>query len=87
MNNKDKKEILKKKLGLVVKKLRGRKSQFILGSEYDISSSLLSTIERGLKDPQYTTFYRIAEALNVKPSQLMSMIEETLPDDFTFVDI
>ena len=68
--NKKKQKILNS-LAVNIQKLRGRKSQFLVASENDISISIISTIERGLKDPQLTTFFKLAHALNVKPHKLM----------------
>ncbi len=82
----EKKKLIMKILGENVIRLRGEKSQFILASENDISSSIISTIERGLKDPQLTTFFKIAEALNIKPSELLQKIEQKLPKDFSLID-
>lgn len=82
----EKKKLIMKILGESVVHLRGAKSQFILASENDISSSIISTIERGLKDPQLTTFFKIAEALNVKPFELLQEIEQKLPKDFSLID-
>ena len=81
-----KKKLIMKILGESIVRLRGDKSQFILASENDISSSIISTIERGLKDPQLTTFFKIAEALNLKPSELLQEIENQLPKDFSLID-
>ena len=82
----EKKKLIMRILGESVIRLRGEKSQFILASENDISSSIISTIERGLKDPQLTTFFKIAEALNLKPSELLLEIENQLPKDFSLID-
>ena len=82
----EKKKLIMRILGESVIRLRGEKSQFILASENDISSSIISMIERGLKDPQLTTFFKIAEALNMKPSELLREIENQLPKDFSLID-
>lgn len=82
----EKKKLIMKILGETLVRLRGEKSQFMLASENDISCSIVSTIERGIKDPQLTTFFKIAEALNMKPSELLMEIEKSLPKDFTFID-
>ena len=82
----EKKKLIMRILSESVIRLRGEKSQFILASENDISSSIISTIERGLKDPQLTTFFKIAEALNMKPSELLLEIENQLPKDFSLID-
>ena len=83
--NKKKQKILNS-LAVNIQKLRGRKSQFLVASENDISISIISTIERALKDPQLTTFFKLAQALNVKPHKLMKLIEDDLPQDFSLID-
>lgn len=81
-----KKDMILKALAQVVISLRANKSQFILASENDISVSIISTIERGLKDPQLTTVFRLAEALNVEPGELMNLIKQKLPKDFSMIE-
>lgn len=80
------KNLIMKTLGKTIKKLRGEQSQFMLASENDISVSIISTVERGMKDPQFTTLFKIAEALNIKPSELVKLVENQLPEDFTLID-
>ena len=69
------KKLIMKILGENIQRLRGDKSQFILSSENDISCSIISTVERGLKDPQFTTLFKFAEALNIKTSELVKLVE------------
>lgn len=78
--------LIMKVLGENIRRLRGDKSQFILAGENDISCSIISTVERGIKDPQFTTLFKIAEALNIKPSELVRLVEKDLPDGFTLID-
>ena len=82
----EKKKIILKSLAKQARKLRGEKSQFILSSEYDISVSIISTIERALKDPQITTIFKLAEAYNIKASELVKLIEDGLPENFSLID-
>jgi len=87
MKTDDKKKILLKTLAIKIKDLRGNKSQFLLSSEYDISTSIISTVERGLKDPQFTTVFKLAEALGVRPYKFIKLIEENLPEGFSLIDV
>lgn len=80
------KKLIKQALCKVVKKLRGQKSNFIFGSENDISTSILSSIENCKKDPQLTTIFRLAEALNISTSDFVKMINDELPKDFYFIE-
>lgn len=83
--DKNKKQILKL-LGKHARELRGERSQFILASKNDISVSIISTIERAMKDPQLTTVFKLAEALNIKPSEFIKLIENDLPKNFSMID-
>lgn len=83
--NENKQKILEA-LAVITKELRRDKSQFLLSFENDISVSILSTIERGLKDPQLTTIFKLAEALEIKPHEFIKLIEEKLPSDFSMID-
>lgn len=83
--DKNKKQILKL-LGKHARELHGERSQFILASENDISVSIISTIERAMKDPQLTTVFKLAEALNIKPSEFIKLIENDLPKNFSMID-
>lgn len=51
-------------------------SQEVVSGLTGIGCTHLSAIERGTRKPTLETFYRIAEALRVKPSALMAAIEE-----------
>ena len=80
-----KKQILES-LSKVVQELRGEKSQFKFCAENNISISIISTIERGIKDPQLTTIFKIAEAFNIAPEELISLISKKLPKNFSIID-
>lgn len=82
-----KKEIVKQAIARTVTRLRGNKSQFILGAEYDIPSSVLSDLERALKDPQLTTLLKLANAFGLSISEFMKEFEKELPQDFTACEI
>ena len=82
----DKKQTILNALALTLKELRKGKSQFIFSSENDISISIISMIERGLKDPQLTTIFKLAEACNVSPSKFLSKISEKLPPNFFLIE-
>lgn len=79
----NKKKIIFMAIGKAIKRLRGNKSQYMLGAEYDIPSSVLSDLERGVKDPQLTTIFKIANAFNIKVSDFIKEVEIELPKDFS----
>lgn len=67
-------------VGRVIQRYREEKkqSQELLSGFAGIGRTHLSAIERGERKPTLETFFKIAEALGVRPSQLMAAIEEEL---------
>lgn len=78
-----KKKIIFSAIAKTVKRLRGKKSQFMLGAEYDIPSSVLSDLERAVKDPQLTTLFKLSGAFGLTISQFMKELEKDLPENFS----
>ena len=81
-----KKKIICKLIGEKLKQLRTQKSQTLFVYEAGISSSIVSCLERGIKDPQITTLWKISESLGLKLSDFIKLIETELPDDWGFLD-
>lgn len=69
-----------KVVGLVIQQYREQRglSQEVVSGLAGIGRTHLSAIERGERKPTLETFFRLSEALNIKPSELMAMIEEAL---------
>lgn len=65
-------------VGRVIQRYRKSRglSQEVVSGLAGIGCTHISAIERGTRKPTLETFYRIAEALRVKPSALMAAIEE-----------
>ena len=78
--------LLQKTLSIVIRKYRGWRSISRLSNEIGLSKSIWSDLENGKKDIQLSTFFRIAEALDIKPSKLLLDIEDILGDDFSFIE-
>ena len=51
-------------------------SQEIVSGLANIGRTHLSAIERGVRKPTLETFFRLAEAMNASPSELMKQIEK-----------
>ena len=66
-----------KKLGLIIaaERIKRKMTQEQLSSRASISRSHLAAIECGQKKPKIDTLWRIAEALSVKLSNLIAMME------------
>ena len=82
----EKKKLICKVAGQALKMIRGKKSLYMLSAEYEISTSLLSSLERGLKDPQLTTVFKLSEALGIKASDFVKIIEQELPNGFSLIE-
>ena len=68
------------KVGKAIQACREEKglSQEIVSGLADIGRTHLSAIERGVRKPTLETFFRLAEAMQIKPSELMKKIEHEL---------
>ena len=67
-------------VGQVLQRKREQKklSQEVVSGLAGIGRTHLSAIERGERKPTLETFFKIAEALNTRPSVLLAEIEEEL---------
>lgn len=81
----EQKQILKKATAKVIKSQR-KKSITKSADEIGMGKSLWADLENGVKDPQLSTFWRIAEGLDIKPHILVEMIEKELGENFSFLE-
>lgn len=68
------------KLGRAIQKARENKklSQEVVSGLAGIGRTHLSAIERGERKPTLDTFFKLSEALGMKPSELLAQIENEL---------
>lgn len=66
-----------KLVGKIILEYRNNKclSQEVLSGLADIGRTHLSAIERGVRKPTLETLFKIADALGVKPSDMVKKIE------------
>jgi transcriptional regulator with XRE-family HTH domain len=66
--------------GLVLRELRRERglSQEALALEADLQRNYISLIERGINQPTITTIFKLAEALQVRPREMVRLVEELL---------
>ena len=83
----DKKDKILQALAKIIRTKRGNHSITQLSLCADVSKSIWAMIEKGNRDTQLTTFFRIAEALYMKPSELLKEIENELGDDFSSISL
>ena len=67
-------------VGRVIQRVREQKklSQEVVSGLAGIGRTHLSAIERGERKPTLETFFRIADALGLRPSVLMSEVEKEI---------
>lgn len=67
-------------VGQVLRRFREQKnqSQELVSGFAGIGRTHLSAIERGERKPTLDTFFKIADALGIKPSVIIAAIEEEL---------
>ncbi len=84
----DKKALLLKIVGEIIKEQRQAKNKGILlhAYEYDIPSSSLSLIEKGKRDIQLSTLWKIANSFDMTMGEFISIVEKKLPKDFQIID-
>ncbi len=81
---------LRKKLGDLIKKIREKQTGNSINrfaNEYGLNDSNLGKIEKAQIDCKFVTFWKIAEAYGLKPSEVVKMLEEELGEDFTLIDL
>ncbi len=67
-------------VGQAIQKVREGKglSQEVVSGLADIGRTHLSAIERGIRKPTMETLFRLADAMNMKASELVKKIEDEL---------
>ncbi len=70
-------------VGKVLQNCREQKgmSQELVSGLAGIGRTHLSAIERGVRKPTLETFYRIGEAMDIKPSDLLEAVEKATEND------
>ena len=83
---------IRKKLQLslakIVKDLRlsTHKSVSLISNEVNLSKSIWSDLEKGIKDPQLSTLWRVAEALDIPLSRLIVLLEDATDGKINFIE-
>jgi len=86
--NKKKRQILLLAVAKTIKELRLKtgKSISLISDELNVSKSIWSDVEMGKTDVQFSTFWRIAEALDTSIENILKKIKENLDENFTFIE-
>lgn len=86
--NKEKRQLLLQALAKTIKELRIKtgKSISLISNELNVSKSIWSDAEAGKSDLQFSTFWRIAEALDITPEELIIKIKQNLTENISFIE-
>lgn len=86
--NETKKEILNRVIGEIIKEKRKETGKGILlfAYEYDLPTSSIIQTEKGRRDPQISTLWKIANALNMSFSEFIILVEKRLPENFKLTE-
>ena len=70
-------------VGKVIQEYREKRglSQEVVSGLADIGRTHLSAIERGVRKPTLETFFKISDALDVAPSELLKIIENKIQNE------
>ncbi len=83
-----KRQKLKNAIGCIIRdyRIKQNKSISLISAEIGMTKSMWADLEKGIKDPQLSTLMRMAEALNIKSSKIISVLEERLGTDFSMIE-
>ena len=85
---KNKKHILLNAIGKIVEKKRKslNKGILLLSYEYDIPNTSLAKLEKGQRDVQITTLWKLSEALGMDFLDFIIEVKKLLPKNFKLID-
>ncbi len=63
-----------------------KKSISKISAEIMMTKSMWTDLEKGIKDPQFSTLWRVSEALDIPVDVLIREIKDELGEDFTLID-
>ena len=88
VENKKKRAVILNAVAKTIKELRLKtgKSISLISNELNVSKSIWSDVELGKSDLQFTTFWRISEALDITPENLIKKIRENLAEEINFIE-
>ncbi len=82
-------QLILKALSNAIKKKRAKmnKSQRLFAFENGVHKSMISRFENCNNEPMLFSFWKMANALEIKPSELMKLLEKELPEEVSLLDI
>ena len=82
------KQILQTKLAKIIKECRLAKNKSIslISNEIGMTKSMWADMEKGIKDPQFSTLIRMCEALDISAIDLIEKLINNLPENFSLIE-
>lgn len=82
------KELFQKTLGAIIKqhRLKSKKSISQISAEIGMTKSMWADLEKGIKDPQMSTLWRICEGLEIEVFEVLKELKKELNKNFTFIE-
>lgn len=83
-----KKEVLLKTIGDIIKERRQKlnKGILLLSYEYDIPNTSLAQLEKGNRDVQISTLWKLIDALGMSFPEFVNELTSRLPKNFKMID-
>lgn len=87
-NQDPQKQLLLNVIGKLIreKRLKQNKGILLFSYEYDISNSSIALLEKGKRDVQITTLWKLANAFGMSFSEFAKEIENRLPKGFKLIE-
>lgn len=87
-SNNSKKKLLLKTIGEILyeKRTAMKKGILLFSYEYDIPNSSISRLEKGERDVQITTLWKLANAFGMTFTEFAREIETRMPEGFKLID-
>jgi len=81
-------KVLQLKLAEIIKekRIKEKKSISLISAEVGMTKSMWADMERGIKDPQFSTLFRMSEGLNVGLLDIINELLKSLPEEFTLIE-
>lgn len=82
------KQILQTELAKIIKECRLAKNKSIslISNEIGMTKSMWADMEKGIKDPQFSTLIRMCEALDISAIELIEKLINNLPENFSLIE-
>ena len=68
------------------KRLAKHKGILLLSYEYDIANSSIALLEKGVRDVQFCSLWKLANAFGMSFSEFIQEVETRLPEGFKLIE-